>query len=348
MSLLPEPPRQNPVTSTARSNNVGLLLVNLGTPDAPTTAAVRRYLKEFLSDTRVVEIPSLLWWPILNGIILNTRPRQSAKKYASVWMPEGSPLKVHTDRQARLLSEHLAATLSVPVQVAPAMRYGNPSIDATLAELKAAGCDRILVLPMYPQYASSTTGAVFDVVADRIKRSRNLPELRLVRGFHDDAGYVGALAASIREHWDQHGRGDRLVMSFHGLPRYTVERGDPYFDECQATARHLADALGLAADQWQITFQSRFGRTEWLQPYTSVTLAELARQGVGRIDIACPGFPADCLETLEEIGMEAREDFIAAGGRELRVIPCLNERPDWIAALGSLARRHLGDWVASR
>ena len=339
MPLLPEPPRQ---TSAA---NIGLLLVNLGTPDAPTPTAVRRYLKEFLSDTRVVEIPRLIWWPILNGIILNTRPRKSAKKYASVWMPEGSPLKVHTERQAKLLAGYLGDTLKTPVKVALAMRYGNPSIDSVLAEFKAGGCDRILVLPLYPQYASSTTGAVFDVIADRIKRTRSLPELRLVRGFHDDAGYIEALAASIRDHWKKHGRGDRLVMSFHGLPRYTVERGDPYYDECQATASLLATALGLAPEQWQITFQSRFGRTEWLQPYTSVVLADLAKQGVGRVDIACPGFPADCLETLEEIGMEGREDFLAAGGQELRLIPCLNERDDWIRALAALAGRQMAGWI---
>lgn len=339
MPLLPEPPRQTNAAS------IGLLLVNLGTPDAPTPTAVRRYLKEFLSDTRVVEIPRLIWWPILNGVILNTRPRKSAKKYASVWMPEGSPLKVHTERQAKLLAGYLGDTLKMPVKVALAMRYGNPSIDSVLAELKAGGCDRILVLPLYPQYASSTTGAVFDVIADRIKRTRSLPELRLVRGFHDDAGYIEALAASIRDHWEKHGRGDRLVMSFHGLPRYTVERGDPYYDECQATASLLASALGLAPEQWQITFQSRFGRTEWLQPYTSVVLADLAKQGVGRVDIACPGFPADCLETLEEIGMEGREDFLAAGGQELRLIPCLNERDDWIRALAALACRQMAGWI---
>jgi len=343
MSLLPEPPRRK--NADPQAAGIGVLLVNLGTPDAPTPAAVRRYLKEFLSDTRVVEIPQLVWWPILNGIILNTRPRKSANKYASVWMPEGSPLKVHSERQTRLLTGYLGEALKTPVKVALAMRYGNPSIDSVLARLKAEGCDRILVLPLYPQYASSTTGAVFDVVADRIKRTRSLPELRLVRGFHDDAGYIGALAASIRDHWQQHGRGDKLVMSFHGLPRYTVERGDPYYDECQATARLLAAALELAPEQWQITFQSRFGRTEWLQPYTSVVLADLAKQGVGRVDIACPGFPADCLETLEEIGMEGEEDFLAAGGRELRLIPCLNERDDWIKALAAIASRQMGGWV---
>jgi len=343
MPLLPEPPHRQ--DTNPQGAGIGVLLVNLGTPDAPTPAAVRRYLKEFLSDTRVVEIPRLVWWPILNGIILNTRPRQSARKYASVWMPEGSPLKVHTERQARLLTGYLGEALKTPVKVAWAMRYGNPALDSVLAQLKADGCDRILLLPLYPQYASSTTGAVFDVVADRIKRTRNIPELRLVRGFHEDARYIGALAASIREHWQQNDRGDKLVMSFHGLPRYTVERGDPYYNECQTTARLLAAALELTPEQWQITFQSRFGRTEWLQPYTSVVLGDLAKQGVGRVDIVCPGFPADCLETLEEIGMEGREDFLAAGGRELRLIPCLNERDDWIKALAALACRQMGGWI---
>ena len=341
MSYLPEPPYRHGATP-----KTGVVLVNLGTPEAATPAAVRAYLKEFLSDPRVVEIPRLAWWLILNGVILNVRPKQSAKKYARIWTAAGSPLRVHTDRQAKLLRDLLGEQLGSPFEVAWAMRYGTPSIAAALAGLKVAGCDKILVLPLYPQYAASTTGATYDAVARYLTRVRNVPSVRLVRDFHDHPAYIAALAASVREYWAEHGKPERLVMSFHGLPQYTLERGDPYHCECHVTARLLAEALGLKTEEWQLTFQSRFGRTQWLQPYTSVTLSQLARQGKQRVDVVCPGFVSDCLETLEEIGIEAREAFLTAGGRELHLIPCLNERPDWIQALAALACSHLGDWVS--
>lgn len=330
----------------------GILYINLGTPDAPTASALRRYLKEFLWDPRVVEIPRPVWWLILNGIILNTRPRKSAEKYATVWTQDGSPLAVHTEKQAKLLRGALGAAGYPDIEVAFAMRYGNPSIASKLDQLKAAGCGRILILPAYPQYAASTTASVGDMVGAWAQRTRNVPELRFVRNYHDHPGYIAALAASVRQHWMENGvlqAGDRLVMSFHGLPRFSLDKGDPYFCECQKTGRLLGEALGLAKDQYLVTFQSRFGRAEWLQPYTQPTLEALARDGVGRVDVICPGFTADCLETLEEIAMECKQAFLTegrnGGGKQFNYIPCVNERPDWIAALTEISLRHLGHWA---
>jgi len=312
-----------------------ILLVNLGTPDAPTAKALRPYLKQFLSDPRVVEIPRLVWWLILNVIILNLRPAKSAHKYASIWTRDGSPLRVHTERQAKLLKGYLGEA-GGPSLVEYAMRYGQPSIAATLDKLKAAGARRIVVVPLYPQYAASSTASVFDDVASWIKVTRNVPEMHFVRSFPDHPGYIDALAASVREHWQANGRGERLVMSFHGIPKRSVDQGDPYYDECQLTGRLLAKALQLKSDEYAITFQSRFGAAEWLQPYTQPTLESLAREGLKGVDVMCPGFAGDCLETLEEIAMECKEAFIANGGKEFRYIPCLNERPDWIAALADI------------
>ena len=333
-----------PAHSHGGTATTAVLLVNLGTPQAPTTAATRGYLAEFLWDPRVVEIPRPLWWLILHGIILRLRPRQSALKYAQIWTTEGSPLKVHCERQAKLLRGALGEAGMRNIVVTWAMRYGEPPLQATLDRLKADGASRILILPLYPQYAASSTASVFDEVAAWIKRSRNIPELRLVRNFHDHPGYIAALASSVREYWARHGKPEQLVMSFHGLPRYTLERGDPYYCECQKSARLLAEALALTEGQWQLTFQSRFGRTEWIQPYTQPTLETLGRAGVGRVDVICPGFVGDCLETLEEIAIEARAAFLQAGGREFHYIPCVNERDDWIAALADLVRLHLGHW----
>ncbi len=337
-----------PAYAHGSTEKTAVLLVNLGTPEAPTAAALRRYLDEFLWDPRVVEIPRPLWWLILKGVILNLRPRKSAAKYASIWTPQGSPLKVHTERQAKLLRGALVEGKQ-NLAVAWAMRYGQPSIGATLDRLKAEGCTRILVVPLYPQYAASTTASVMDEVGAWLQRTRNLPELRYVRDYHDRPGYIAALAASVREHWAAHGQpssGYRLVMSFHGLPRYTLARGDPYHCECRKTGRLLAEALGLAPEDWQLTFQSRFGRAEWLQPYTQATLEQLAGAGIGRVDVICPGFAGDCLETLEEIAIECKAAYLQAGGGEFHYIPCLNERADWIAALAALAREHLGHWLS--
>ncbi|NMG74793.1 ferrochelatase [Aromatoleum diolicum] len=336
----PEPPYTH-----GTAPRTGVLLVNLGTPEAPTAAAVRPYLKQFLSDPRVVEIPRLAWWPILNGIILNTRPKKSAEKYASIWMDGGSPLKVHTEKQAKLLAGYLGHGGITNVHVEWAMRYGAPAVPDVLNRMKAAGCSQILIVPLYPQYAASTTASVMDEVAHCLTRWRNLPEIRYVRNFHDHPGYIAALAQSVRDHWMKHGEGDKLVMSFHGVPRRSLDLGDPYHCECQTTARLLAAELDLPAERWQLTFQSRFGKAEWLKPYTQPTLEALARQGTQRVDVLCPGFPSDCLETLEEIGLECKHAFIESGGKTFHYIPCLNERDDWIAALTDIVRDHLGNWL---
>ena len=345
----PEPPMPAYATEPAFTHgtapSTAVLLVNLGTPEAPDAIALRRYLKQFLSDPRVVEIPRPLWWLILNGIILNTRPAKSAAKYAAIWTPDGSPLKVHTERQTKLLRGYLGQAGHGRVTVEYAMRYGQPSLASVLERLKAENCERILVVPLYPQYAASTTASVFDAVAGYLRRSRNLPELRFVRSFHDHDGYIKALAASIAEHWTHHGRPDKLVMSFHGVPRYTLDKGDPYHCHCRKTARLVAEQLGLAADRYLVSFQSRFGKAEWLKPYTQSTLEELGHGGATSVDVVCPGFVADCLETLEEIAMENRDAFLAAGGKTFRYIPCLNERHDWIAALQDIVVGHLGNWL---
>ncbi|NMF95953.1 ferrochelatase [Aromatoleum toluolicum] len=334
-----------PVWTHGTPARTGVLLVNLGSPEAPTAAAVRPYLKQFLSDPRVVEIPAPVWWPILNGIILNTRPRKSAAKYATIWMDEGSPLKVHTERQTKLLAGYLGHRSIAGLQVEWAMRYGSPSVPDVLNRMKADGCSRILIVPMYPQYAASTTASVLDEVADCFAHWRNQPEIRYVRSFHDHPGYIAALAQSVRDHWMKNGEGDKLVMSFHGIPRRSLDLGDPYHCECHVTARLLAKELGLANDRWQLTFQSRFGKAEWLKPYTQPTLEAMARQGTARVDVMCPGFPADCLETLEEIAMECRHAFLSCGGKEFHYIPCLNERDDWITALTEIVRDNLGNWL---
>ncbi|MFT3850809.1 MAG: ferrochelatase [Propionivibrio sp.] len=323
-----------------------VLLINLGTPDAPDSRAVRRYLKEFLSDARVVEIPRAIWWLILNGIVLNIRPKRSAEKYAAIWMPDGSPLKIYTEKQAKLLRGFLG-NMGHRVVVEYAMRYGNPSITQALDQLKSRGCTRILLIPLYPQYSSSTTATALDVAFSWLRKLRNQPEIRTIRNFGDDPGYIDALANSVRKHWMAHGRPTssyRLLMSFHGVPRYTLEKGDPYHCECRKTGRLLAESLSIDADHYHISFQSRFGRAEWLKPYTAQTLSELGRSGIRRVDVICPGFTADCLETLEEIAIEGKAEFLQAGGREFQYIPCLNEREEWIHALAALTTTHLQGW----
>ncbi|HSI49513.1 MAG TPA: ferrochelatase [Ideonella sp.] len=339
-------PAPAPSFQHGQAPRVGILFTNLGTPDAATPAALRRYLAEFLSDSRVVEIPRLAWWPILHGIILRTRPAKSARKYASVWLPEGSPLLVWTQRQARALQARLAAD-GLPVIVAPAMRYGNPSIPAALQALHDQGVDRILVLPAYPQYSGATTASTVDKVAEWTRRTRRLPALRFITQYHDDPGYIQALASSVRAHWQQAGRSQLLVMSFHGMPERTLHLGDPYHCQCHKTARLLAEALDLSAEQYRVTFQSRFGKAKWLEPATEPTLVALAREGVESVDLLCPGFAADCLETLEEIDQEARAAFQQAGGKTFHYIPCLNDQPAHIDALASLARQHLAGWTLS-
>lgn len=316
-----------------------LLVVNLGTPDAPTAGAVRRYLAQFLHDHRVVELTRWLWCPLLHFIILPLRSPRVARNYASIWMDEGSPLLVHTRRLAKAMQHALP-----DVQVRVAMRYGNPSIPDVLRQLQAEGMERLLVLPLYPQYSASTSGSVLDAVAKEITGWRRTPDLRFIADYHVDPAWLDALEARVRAHWDLHGRADQLVMSFHGLPKRYEKAGDPYPRQCEAGARALAARLGLADSEWRLTFQSRFGREEWLQPYTDKTLEAMAREGVKTVDVICPGFAADCLETLEEIAVENDEVFREAGGQELRYISALNDEPGHVAALSALARRHLQGW----
>jgi protoporphyrin/coproporphyrin ferrochelatase len=327
------------------SVRTALVMVQLGTPAAPTAAAVRPYLKQFLSDPRVVEIPRLLWQFILRGIILNVRPGKSAAKYASIWGPSGSPLLVHSQSQAQAVAAHLKSA-GMNVQVSLAMRYGEPSVPSVLQKLRDEGIDHLLVMPMYPQYAAATTASVYDAVFEELKTWRNVPALRTVRNFHDHDFYIRALAAQVRAHWAAHGRAEKLVMSFHGVPQRSLEMGDPYFCECHKTGRLLAQALDLAPEQFVITFQSRFGKAKWLEPYTAATVKALAQQGVKSLDVICPGFVSDCLETLEEIAMEVREDFVHAGGQSYRYIACLNATADFTQGLSGLAQEHLQGWPA--
>ena len=322
----------------------GVLLINLGTPDAPTRAAIRRYLREFLSDDRVVDLHPFLWWPVLNGIILRTRPKRLAPRYAAIWTAQGGPLLAIGLQQAAGLAERLQAQLGVEVPVVLAMRYGNPSIQAGLATLEQQGVRRVLVLPLFPQYSASTTASALDAVFDALKLRRWLPALRTVNHYHDHPAYISALADSVRQHWQQQGRGEHLLMSFHGIPQRYFLMGDPYYCECHKTARLLAERLGLEQGQWSLSFQSRFGREEWLKPYTDTQLAELAQSGVQQLDVIAPGFAADCLETLEEIGDEYRELFAGLGGT-LRYVPALNAEAAHLDALASLLKPQLLDWL---
>jgi protoporphyrin/coproporphyrin ferrochelatase len=343
--------RTEPPFSHDRLPHVGVLLVNLGTPDAPTPAAVRRYLGEFLADPRVVEIPRIAWRPILHGVVLRTRPAKSAARYAAIWTRDGSPLAIHTNKQKVLLAGYLGQrlkALGLPadhVLVDHAMRYGQPSMPAALDRLRATGCSRILVVPLYPQYAGSTTGSVVDAVASWLMHARRAPGVRIVDTFHDDPAYIRALAAAVNDYWMRHARPEHLVLSFHGVPRRTLTSGDPYHCYCQMTARLLARELGLEPAQWSIAFQSRFGRGRWLEPYTSDTLAALGKRKLRRVDVFAPGFVTDCLETLEELGIEGKRMFQAAGGGDYEVIPCLNEHPRWVAALADLTLANLQGWL---
>jgi ferrochelatase len=339
--------RTSPPHHHGSPTRTGVLLVNLGTPEAPTAQAVKPYLREFLSDPAVVELPRVIWQPILRLFVLPTRPRHTAEKYAEIWMTEGSPLKVHTERQTRLLRGYLGERIKAPLTVDYAMRYGAPGIAEKLDVLIAGGCDRILIVPLYPQYAASTVGSVCTAVFRHLARLRRMPALRTITHFHDHPGYITALAQSVREHWARNGRPDLLLMSFHGVPRYTLTRGDPYHCECQKTARLLAQELNLADDAYRVCFQSRFGRAEWLKPYTLATLTQLGRERIGRVDVICPGFVSDCLETLEEIAITNKAAFLNAGGSEFHFIPCLNQRDDWMRALSDIVFGNLLGWTGS-
>lgn len=327
---------------------VGVLLTNLGTPDAPTVPALRRYLAEFLWDPRIVDIPRPLWWLILHGIILRRRPARSAAAYQKVWTEQGSPLLVISERQRTLIAEQLAERCGGTVEVVLGMRYGNPSIASALEVLRDANVQRLLILPLYPQYSCASTASTFDAIAATFRRWRWIPDHRFIGHYHDEPAYIMALANSIRESWSGRERGERLIFSFHGTPRSFLEQGDPYYCHCQKSARLVVEELGLADGEWLVTFQSRFGRQEWLKPYTDATLQGLAMEGVKRVDVISPAFSADCLETLEELAVENSELFRAAGGESLHYIEALNDRPDHIKALTDLVIQQMQGWPVCR
>jgi len=328
------------IPAAATSVQTAVLLVNLGTPTAPTAKALRPYLAEFLSDRRVIDYPRWKWWPILHGVILRLRPRRSAHAYGRIWDERGSPLRWHSEALARALQ----AELGGGVRVALAMRYGEPAVAKTIETLQKEGVRRLLVLPLYPQYSATSTGSVIDAVADAMKALRWPPELRFINDYHADPGHIEALAASIERWWSEHGRGDKLLLSFHGIPERYVRLGDPYAEQCRATTRLLRERLKLDESQLLLSFQSRVGRERWLEPYTDATVRQLAAEGVQRLDVACPGFAVDCLETLEEIAMQNRDFFTAAGGEKLRYIPALNDGAEQAHSLAALVRRHLAGW----
>lgn len=321
----------------------GVLLVNLGTPDNPTPGALKRYLKQFLSDPRVIDLPRWKWWPILNGIILPFRSKRSAEAYKTVWTEEGSPLLLYTKKQAQGLRDKLAM-LGMPVAVELGMTYGQPSAESGIKKLMAQGVERIVVLPLYPQYSATTTGSVYDAIAEVMRGIRAIPQIRTVHHYQDHPDYIRALAESVREHWEKHGRAARLLMSFHGIPLRYAELGDPYPHECEQTSKLLAAELGLKSGEWIQTYQSRFGKEPWLQPYTDETLAELPKKGVESIEVICPAFASDCLETLEEIAEENREYFEEAGGKQYSYIPALNDRASHIDLLAKLVVQQLQGW----
>jgi len=323
---------------------LGILLVNLGSPDAPTSSAVRRYLAQFLSDPRVIESNRLLWWLILHGVILRVRPARAAKSYQKVWTDDGSPLTHISRLQTQAIQKKLEARFRGHVIVDLAMTYGKPSIKSGLEALRKAGARRLLILPLYPQYSATTTAAVFDEVTRVLQGWRWLPDLRMINQYHDHPKYIEAVASSIKKQWRENDRGDLLLFSFHGIPQRYVDSGDPYFCHCQKTARLVADKLALNPNEWKVVFQSRFGREAWLQPYCSVTLQELPASGVKSVDIICPGFAADCLETLEEIRMENKDLFLEAGGETFNYIPCLNESNEHIEALCEILTAHMFGW----
>ena len=343
---------------------IGVLLCNLGTPDAPTAGALRPFLREFLSDPRVVELPRLQWLPVLYGFILPFRPRKSAQLYQKIWTEDGSPLLLFSERLragvGQLLGEmdfrgpdaefvpapaRRGQVPALPVELG--MRYGQPSIGSALRRLRDGGCDRILVLPLYPQYSATTTGSTFDAVWEELRRWRVVPDLRTVSEYPEEGAYIEALASSIRELWSREGEPETLLLSFHGIPRRYHESGDPYPDRCQATARLLKARLGIEAERCQVSFQSVFGKEQWVQPATDATVRRLAESGVRTLDVVCPGFSVDCLETLEEIDEQNREIFREHGGSRFRYIPCLNDREDHIEMLARLIRRNLAGWIPS-
>jgi ferrochelatase len=332
-------------TGDAGGARVAVLLVNLGTPAAPTTDAVRDYLGQFLSDPRVIELPRWLWWPILHGYILRTRPRRSAEAYAKVWRNDGSPLLVWSERLAAGVRAEVTRRTSNKVDVALAMTYGEPSLQSALGDLMSTGVRRVLVLPLFPQYSATSTGAALDAAMRALQTLRWPPEIRTIDDYHSDAGYLAALVGSVQAHWAEHGRAEKLLLSFHGIPEKYAKAGDPYPEQCRETARRLGDALGMGNDELLVTFQSRLGRQPWLRPYTDETIGQLARQDVATLDVLCPGFAVDCLETLEEVAMRYRTTFLTNGGRQFRYIPALNDGRAHVSALADIAMRQLAGWI---
>jgi len=331
--------------SHKQHDKIGVLITNLGTPDAPTKTDLKKYLREFLSDPRVVEIPRLLWWVILNLFILNVRPRRSAKAYSTVWTERGSPLLFHTQDQADALRMKLKQTYGENIVVEFAMRYGSPSVDSVIDEMLQQGVRKLLVLPLYPQYCASTTASTFDAVVASLAKKRLIPELRFINHYHDFPEYIQAVADKIGQHWAINGKADKLIFTYHGIPKRYLLNGDPYHCECYKTSRLLAENLGLNEKEYLVSFQSRFGREEWLQPYTDKTLIALPEQGVKSVQLVCPGFSADCLETIEEIDVENRDYFMQAGGERYEYIKALNAESDHIDMMAKLLEQHLQGWT---
>jgi ferrochelatase len=327
------------------AERIGILLVNTGTPEAPEAREVRKFLARFLSDPRVVELPRPVWLPILHGLVLPFRPARSAERYRKIWSAYGSPLLELTGRLRSEIALTLAQRVLAPFTVEVGMLYSQPTVKSALERLRASGAQRILVVPMYPQYSGTTTGAVYDQVNAELRRWRWLPELRFIAEYHDQPGYIEALRASIVQHWEANGRTKHLLISFHGIPERSFHQGDPYFCKCQKTARLLADELMLRETEWTVSFQSRFGPAGWLRPYTSNVLADLPTRGVRDVTVVCPGFPVDCLETLEEIDIESRAAFLRAGGQTFQYVPALNARSEHARFLADLVARHCQGWT---
>lgn len=327
------------------SDKIGVLIVNLGTPENPDVPSIRKFLKQFLSDPRVVEIPRPIWLTILNAFILPFRPSKLVHSYQSIWTEQGAPLLVIADSQREKLEEYFTQNEpSHSYRFVTAMTYGEPSIPSALKSLSLDGIDKVLVLPMYAQYSGSTTAAIFDAVTKELQKWRHIPELRMINQFYCEESYITGLAATVRQHWEKHGQAQKLLMSFHGVPQSYVDKGDPYYEQCMETANLLAKELELTQEQWQCSFQSRFGKAEWIKPYTSETLTHFPQQGIKSVDIICPGFSNDCLETLEEIEVENREVFMQAGGKEYSYIPALNDSDEQITMMATLIKRHCRDW----
>jgi ferrochelatase len=327
------------------AERIGVLLVNSGTPASPRVRDVRQFLAGFLGDPRVVELPKALWWPILHGIILRTRPRLSARKYRRIWTPEGSPLAILSEQLRSKLTGTLAQRVLAPFSLELGMLYSRPSVGEALERLRESGAQRILVVPLFPQYCGASTGSVYDQVTAELRRWRWLPELRFIAEYHDNPGYIEALRTSVEQHWQAHGRTQHLLMSFHGVPERYFHQGDPYFCKCQKTARLLADELMLKETEWSVSFQSRVGPVKWLQPYTSDVVAQMPARGIDQLTVICPGFAIDCLETLEEIEIENHQSFLRAGGRRFQYVPALNARAEHARLLANLIAQHCQGWT---